>query len=366
MSVLNHAVHHQHATSNTVYHALHGYYYGGRTTQELSAIYSKSDRTIRGWICRFEKEKEYRRHSKSHKSPFGEEERQWVKRFYDTMPLSFLDEAKAAFEEQFKRTISVSTIWRILREIGYTYKVLERRAMNIKMKDIQRFVHELSLIDWSQHNLQFLDEVSFDNRGMLRKRGYCLKGQKLVFRGEFQRKARISLLCFINMYGVVETFYTDGTFDRQKFVDCCHSHATSGKSVMQYLGSGSVWILDGASIHCHPDLIYCIRSLGIVPIYLPAYYPFFNPIEYLFGVMKKAMQRHYLKNSKRSLLHFVAEVVDNFRTFNMQSIFEHCGWTKNGCFDPRESLGNDKVKLPDDQQQDVYDLLDFVERDDYE
>ncbi|KAH9067116.1 hypothetical protein Ae201684P_021283 [Aphanomyces euteiches] len=203
MSVLNHAVHHQHATSNTVYHALHGYYYGGRTTQELSAIYSKSDRTIRGWICRFEKEKEYRRHSKSHKSPFGEEERQWVKRFYDTMPLPFLDEAKAAFEEQFKRTISVSTIWRILREIGYTYKVLERRAMNIKMKD-------------------------------------------------------------------------------------------------------------------------------------------------------------------RSLLHFVAEVVDNFRTFNMQSIFEHCGWTKNGCFDPRESLGNDKVKLPDDQQQDVYDLLNFVERDDYE
>jgi hypothetical protein len=53
-----------------------------------------------------------------------------------------------------------------------------------------RFVEELSNIDYSHHNLVFLDEVSFDNRGMIRKRGYSLKGQKLAIRGGFPTEAK--------------------------------------------------------------------------------------------------------------------------------------------------------------------------------
>ncbi|POM60573.1 Serine/threonine-protein kinase rio2 [Phytophthora palmivora] len=153
--------------------------------------------------------------------------------------------------------------------------------MNIKVSDIVRFMLELSTIKWCQMNIQFLDEVGFDNRGMLRSRGYCLKGKKLAFRGKFNRKARVSLLCFISVDGLVETFHTDGTFDRSKFVGCCRVHAHSGKTVYQYPRRGSVWILDGAKIHWHPDTVYYLRALGIIPIFLPAYYPFYNPIEYL-------------------------------------------------------------------------------------
>ena len=65
MSAINHAVHHEHASSNIVYHALHGYYYGGRSIQELAASYSKSERTVRNWICIFEKNKVYQRLNKS-------------------------------------------------------------------------------------------------------------------------------------------------------------------------------------------------------------------------------------------------------------------------------------------------------------
>ncbi|KAG6961109.1 hypothetical protein JG687_00007844 [Phytophthora cactorum] len=50
--------------------------------------------------------------------------------------------------------------------------------MHINERVVFRFVEELSNIDWSHHNLVFLDEVSFDNRGMIRKRGYALKGKK--------------------------------------------------------------------------------------------------------------------------------------------------------------------------------------------
>ncbi|CAK4196782.1 unnamed protein product, partial [Aphanomyces euteiches] len=50
---------------------------------------------------------------------------------------------------------------------------------------------------------------------MLRTRGYSLKGQKLAFRGEFTRKPRVSLLCFINVDGLVETFLTEYTLTEQ-------------------------------------------------------------------------------------------------------------------------------------------------------
>lgn len=47
--------------------------------------------------------------------------------------------------------------------------------MHISVTDIIRFFHELSSLEWTQKSLIFLDEVSFDNRGMLRRRGYAVK-----------------------------------------------------------------------------------------------------------------------------------------------------------------------------------------------
>jgi hypothetical protein len=53
--------------------------------------------------------------------------------------------------------------------------------MHINERDVFRFVAELSRIDWNHHNLVFLDEVSFDNQGMVRKRRYALKGKTWQF-----------------------------------------------------------------------------------------------------------------------------------------------------------------------------------------
>ncbi|POM75185.1 Serine/threonine-protein kinase rio2 [Phytophthora palmivora] len=143
-------------------------------------------------------------------------------------------------------------------------------------------------------NIEFLDEVRFDNRGMLRSRGYCLKGKKHAFRVT-------GVVALFHLCGWPHgKFRTDGTFDRSKFVECCRVHAHSGKTVHQYPGRGSVWILDGAKIQCHPDIVYYLRPLGIIPIFLPAYCPFYNPIEYLFDLIMKAFKRQYVEVSKQS------------------------------------------------------------------
>ncbi|KAF0738677.1 hypothetical protein Ae201684_005604 [Aphanomyces euteiches] len=76
--------------------------------------------------------------------------------------------------------------WRLIHNSGMTWRVIERRAIQIHQQDICRFVNELDSVIWSQRNLVFLDEVSFDNRGMLRRRGYAMRGERVIIRGRVQ------------------------------------------------------------------------------------------------------------------------------------------------------------------------------------
>jgi hypothetical protein len=79
--------------------------------------------------------------------------------YYDSNPLAYLDEAQAAFQRGHRIDISKNSVWRIIHDFGYTWKVLERRAIHVKESDIFRFAEELSFITWSHVNLVFLDEA---------------------------------------------------------------------------------------------------------------------------------------------------------------------------------------------------------------
>ncbi|KAF1782424.1 hypothetical protein GQ600_7816 [Phytophthora cactorum] len=78
---------------------------------------------------------------------------------------------------------------------------------------------------------------------MIRKRGYSLKGKTVAIRGDFQRKPR-------------------GTFDRVEFVQCCRDFRTLPEGGSAISRVKLVWILDGASIHRHPEIIHFLRSIG--------------------------------------------------------------------------------------------------------
>ena len=151
------------------------------------------------------------------------------------------------------------------------------------MDDIVRFVKEFNSLTWTMTSLVFLDEVSFDNRCMWRTHGYFAKKRDPIVSGEFTRLPRVSLLVSNGVSGIIDTVMTDGTFDRLKFVDACVNIAMSHRA-HAYPGPRSVWILDGAKIHCDAGIVHYLRSIGMVPIFLPAYCPFFNPVEVLFGL----------------------------------------------------------------------------------
>ncbi|TPX48033.1 hypothetical protein CcCBS67573_g10220 [Chytriomyces confervae] len=144
-------------------------------------------------------------------------------------------------------------------------------------------------------------------------------------------QARFSTSISVN--GLLEASMTEGTFDRAKFSYHYKEFCTRSGHVYEYPGPCSVHILDGAKIHCSAELICFLRSLGIIPIFLPAYSPFFSPIEIVFGLMKKLLQHHYVQNSKRDLAMVVSEVLQLYVNRSFHKIFASCRFTVSG-FDP--------------------------------
>lgn len=96
--------------------------------------------------------------------------------------------------------------------------------------------------------------------------------------------------------------------------------------------------MDGARIHCDKHIIMYLRSLGILPVFLPAYCPMFNPIEVVFGLAKRDLQRYYIENSKKPLSITVTESLTRFARFDCTNLFKKCGYLYGGTFDPTVAL----------------------------
>lgn len=335
----------KHASEDVIVHCLYGYYFLKLPIKQLAVIYKKHRQTISSWIKRYESTGLFsRKRIAGIDKKFDDAKRDWIVKLYTDNPLLYLEEAKAQFESHFKMKISTSTICIILHQRGFTYKTIERRAIQVNLESIYKFQREISSIQWIHSCLLFLDEVSIDNRCMLRNRGYAIKGQKIIHRGEFRRRPRESLLCFLGEGGVQETYTTKGTFNRLKFFEACKNMALSGK-VQPYPGRNSVWIMDGARIHCDRAIIYYLRSLGIFPIFLPPYCPFFNPIEYIFGYLKKELKKVYIENQNRELIIVILETLKKFQNFNSSAVFRKCGYIPNGTFDPDVGMGQELSKF---------------------
>lgn len=334
----------KHAAPNTIVHCLYGYYGLGYTKSNLATLYNKDKGTISNWIQKYEETGHIERKSRKSKIflKFSQEQREWVINLYKNNPVLFQREAVRLFFHEFHVAMSCSSVSKILKEANMTRKVLERRAIQLHLTDVVRFTKELCEIPWMLHNLVFLDEVSIDNTDMWRTRGYCVRGEKLCFRGEFSRKSRISLLCFCGLTGMINSYVTEGTFTRHIYLDCLRQFINDEHNgVMKYPGNQSIFIMDGARIHTDPNITLYLRSVGIIPLFLPAYAPMFNPIEVLFALMKKDLKALYVENAKEDPKIVVGRVLKRFANYNMKNLFKKSGYVANGVFNPGTGLSQD-------------------------
>eukprot|EP00734_Pompholyxophrys_sp_LG126_P000376 Pompholyxophrys_sp_v1_NODE_144_length_1580_cov_7.482623.p1 type:complete len:373 gc:universal NODE_144_length_1580_cov_7.482623:399-1517(+) len=335
---LNHQFHDTIFKRNTAtavkIHAVYAVVYLGHTQSFVAHMFGKSPSAISKWVSIFESGLLHDDKVKSKRFlKFLPEQREWILNLIQKDPLIYLQELSKKFQRNFNATISLTSIWLILKEANYTHKVLERRAKEISFDEISRFTREINLIHPLMGQLVFLDEMSTDNRAMLRKRGWFLKNSAPIYFSLFRRGTRLSILSFLSCNGLIETYQTPGTFTRLVFLDCVKKLLDSGK-IQKYPGRGSVWIMDGASIHVDQSMIEYCTQRGIHIIFLPAYCPFYNPIEVIFGLVKRRCRELYDPSDYGSEQAILLQVLQEFTRYDCSQIFRHCGYGFNGDFNP--------------------------------
>jgi transposase len=114
------------ASVNTKEHAVYAYFFLGFPIARIATIYRKGQSTISRWIERYKQSADLsRRPTGSNNNKFSQEHRAWILRYIMKHPLSFLDETKRAFILYWGVNISVSSVWRLMRECNLTHKVID-------------------------------------------------------------------------------------------------------------------------------------------------------------------------------------------------------------------------------------------------
>ncbi|QRV99006.1 DDE superfamily endonuclease [Ceratobasidium sp. AG-Ba] len=182
--------------------------------------------------------------------------------------------------------VSIPTIQRALNRFGFTFKQLDKRAMEQCEEDRVEFRHSMQAFRPSQ--LVFADESSINRKGMYRSRGYAICGQRAYKRAWHVRGKRYSILPAMSIKGMLTALIVKGSFNAPlflEFIDLCLAHMNP------FPADNSVLVIDNCQIHNGNEVQAKCDARGVVLMYLPSYSPDFNPIELAFSKIKGDLRR---------------------------------------------------------------------------
>jgi transposase len=168
---------------------------------------------------------------------------------------------------------SRSTVYRSLKLCKLTHKRAQRSKVETELKD-HPFYHR----DDPYADVISVDECHFQESDSPRY-GWSKVGERVHRRKPNQYK-RVSLLMAVSKEDVVAAMLVKGSVKADTFI-----------MFLKLLPECSRVILDNASIHKSKSVkSYCDRA-SIDLIYTPPYCPWYNPIEFVFSVVKRNFRR---------------------------------------------------------------------------
>nr|XP_047135509.1 uncharacterized protein LOC101237252 [Hydra vulgaris] len=180
--------------------------------------------------------------------------------------------------------ISQSTVSRKFRKINITRKlslVPEERNSPANIEKRAIYARRISRI--SSDKLVFLDESGF-NQHLRRRSGYSPKNEKAYSIVSGNRNTNRSLMCAINISGVVAyelrtAAYNPESFERFIRNNQCNYFRQNPDHIL---------IMDNVPFHRSRSIIEVLNELRINREYLPAWSPQLNPIEEFFSMIKRS------------------------------------------------------------------------------
>lgn len=238
--------------------------------------------------------------------------------------------------ENFSINVSLSTIERQIGNFGFSFK----RISTVTLKSISNDMKEkrVSYACWflklrnENRNIIFYDETGFQVV-MRNLYGRSVVGKKAIKTVPSLKSKNITVMAAMS----------------NKALILYESHTTpcNRTKLLQYMGrlidkleenemENTVIIMDNASFHKCSEIRSFVENTSHELAYLPAYSPFFNPIENLFSQWKQLV-RNFEPNSEVDLFN----AIGNFKNILTE---EHClNYYKNVCNNCVDCINGKKV-----------------------
>ncbi len=146
-----------------------------------------------------------------------------------------------------------------------------------------------------------MDETGIDTY-LYREYGYAPKGQKVDAAVSGRKYKRVGIVAAQLGREIISPLAYSGTMDSSLFAFLFE------KQLLPALPPDTVIVMDNASFHRKPQLVYAAQKHGFRLIFLPPYSPEFNPIEKFWAWLKR-----FLRSSLASSSSFDAALFDAFQ-----------------------------------------------------
>jgi len=205
-------------------------------------------------------------------------------------PTVYLHEVCHQVEETFGKSVSPSTVCRLLARYGMTRKKVQQVATQRSIYYRSAFLAEMTC--YSSHQLVWVDETGCDHRDHIRKYGYALRGQTPIYPRHLHRGRRFSTIAAMTCDGIIASEVYSDTVDGDTFADFVRGILIPQMQAFDGEAERSIVVMDNCSIHHTEAVTDLFREAGIVVIFLPPYSPDFNPIELVFAHVKSYLRCH--------------------------------------------------------------------------
>ena len=184
--------------------------------------------------------------------------------------------------------VSLSTICRFLKRIGFTRQRLKLAALQREDFLRSQFASDISI--YNPEMLIFLDETGSDQRATIRRYGYSLRGKPLVSEKLLVRGKRVSAIAFMSVNGLLDCKTVTGSVNGEVFYDFVQKALLPHLMPFDCKNPHSVVVMDNCSIHHVPGIVEMIQEVGALVHFLPPYSPDYNPIEEAFSKVKSILR----------------------------------------------------------------------------
>jgi len=133
-------------------------------------------------------------------------------------PEMYLDEILEWIAVVHDVGMSMTALYRNLRDCGLTYKMLHKAAVEQDEEYRTAWRAEMQA-NWVAKQVLVVDETSKDDRTLIRLYGRAPSGQRASIPANFVRGQRYSMIAAMGVEGYVATRVVEGSVDSDEFFD---------------------------------------------------------------------------------------------------------------------------------------------------